>query len=146
MHEITINDNVNYQKHTYLEDFFRYCLDELNVQKAIFSVTFVDDLAIQSINRDYRGKDSVTDVISFAFEEKSKIVYNDFRFLGDIYICIPRMIVQSIEYRHSEKRELCFLSIHGLLHLLGYDHQTPTEEEVMFKLQEMLLNGKNIKR
>ena len=93
-----------------------------------------------------RNKDAVTDVISFAFEDNAKLVYNDFRVLGDIYICIPRMIDQARDYGHSEKRELSFLTVHGLLHLLGYDHQTKGEEKEMFALQELILNGEDIKR
>ena len=61
------------------------------------------------------------------------------RFLGEIYICIPRMLEQAKDYGHSEIRELAFLTCHGLLHLLGYDHQTKDEEEIMFSLQEELL-------
>ena len=75
------------------------------------------------------------------------MVYNDIRVLGDIYICIPKMINQAKEYGHSEKRELSFLALHGLLHLLGYDHVNSKEEEnIMFDLQERLLNEICIKR
>ena len=68
------------------------------------------------------------------------MLYNNVRFLGEIYICIPRMIEQSIMYHHSETRELAFLTVHGLLHLLGYDHMTKEDEEIMFGLQEVILN------
>jgi rRNA maturation RNase YbeY len=71
---------------------------------------------------------------------------DELRVLGDIYVCIPRMKEQAINYGHSEKRELSFLTVHGLLHLLGYDHQTKDEEEIMFGLQELILNGANITR
>ncbi len=74
------------------------------------------------------------------------MVYNKIRLLGEIYICIPRMKQQAIEYQHSEKRELSFLAVHGLLHLLGYDHMNKEEEKVMFELQELILNGADIKR
>ncbi len=84
-------------------------------------------------------------MISFAFEDSSDVSY-DFRFLGDIYICIPRMKEQALEYGHSEKRELSFLVVHGLLHLLGYDHQTEKEEKEMFSKQEVILNAADIKR
>ena len=101
---------------------------------------------IQTINKEYRGIDRITDVISFAFEDSGKQVYNNVRLLGEIYICIPRMIEQANEYGHSEKRELSFLAVHGLLHLLGYDHMTKEEEEIMFKKQELILDDQNIKR
>ena len=65
--------------------------------------------------------------------------------MGDIYICIPRMKEQALEYEHSIKRELSFLTVHGLLHLLGYDHRNEDEEKIMFGLQEEILNEENIK-
>jgi probable rRNA maturation factor len=73
-------------------------------------------------------------------------VYNKARVLGDIYICIPRMLEQASEYGHSIKRELSFLTVHGLLHLLGYDHMQKEDEEVMFKLQELILDETGITR
>ena len=96
--------------------------------------------------KDYRKIDRITDVISFAFEDYEDIEYNDIRMLGDIYICIPQMKRQAEEYGHSEKRELSFLAVHGLLHLLGYDHMEPEDEKEMFDLQNKLLDGYNIKR
>ena len=146
MHEITINNLVGYKGYEYLKEFLYYALDELEIKNAVFSIIFVSETRIREINRDYRNKGTVTDVISFAFEETGKRVYNDFRLLGEVYICIPQMIKQATEYGHSEKRELCFLALHGLLHLLGYDHETKEDEKVMFALQEMLLDGKDIKR
>ena len=79
-------------------------------------------------------------------EDNDDIEVAGIRVLGDIYVCIPRMKEQAINYGHSEKRELSFLTVHGLLHLLGYDHQTKDEEEIMFGLQELILNGANITR
>jgi probable rRNA maturation factor len=73
-------------------------------------------------------------------------MYNEIRMLGDIYICIPQMKRQAKDYGHSEKRELSFLAVHGLLHLLGYDHMEKEDEEKMFSLQELILNDKDIKR
>ena len=113
---------------------------------AIFSIIFVEDDEIHQINKDYRKIDRITDVISFAFEDYEDIEYNDIRMLGDIYICIPQMKRQAEEYGHSEKRELSFLAVHGLLHLLGYDHMEPEDEKVMFSLQELILDGEDIKR
>ena len=68
------------------------------------------------------------------------------RILGDIYICIPKMIEQASNYGHSIKRELSFLTVHGLLHLLGYDHMNEEDEKVMFGLQELILNEAGITR
>ena len=144
--DYSIIDNELYNEYDYLEEVIDYTLEHEKVENAIFSIIFVDDEEIHNMNRDYRGVDRVTDVISFAFEDNENIVYNNVRMLGDIYICIPQMKRQAEEYKHSEKRELSFLVVHGLLHLLGYDHMNPEDEKIMFDLQELILNGKNIKR
>ena len=68
------------------------------------------------------------------------------RVLGDIYISLEKAHSQAIEYGHSFKREICFLAVHGLLHLLGYDHQTKEDEQIMFKKQEDYLNDYGIER
>lgn len=148
MNEITINDEYGYDKdYSYLDEVFEHTLKDQKVDNAMFSVIFVNEDTIQQINKECRNIDKVTDVISFAFEDNAKMLYNDIRVLGDIYICIPKMINQAKEYGHSEKRELSFLAVHGLLHLLGYDHVNSKEEEkIMFDLQERLLNEICIKR
>ena len=144
--DITIIDNDLYKDYDYLEDVLEYTLEHEKVNNAIFSVIFVGNEEIQELNRDYRGIDRITDVISFALEDNNDIIMNEVRVLGDIYICIPRMKEQANSYGHSEKRELSFLAVHGLLHLLGYDHMTKEDEKEMFELQEMILNDKDIKR
>ena len=141
-----IEDNELYNDYEYLYDVLDHTLKNQNVDNAIFSVIFVEDEEIHTINRDYRGVDRVTDVISFAFEDNNDLVYNEIRMLGDIYICIPQMKRQAKSYSHSEKRELSFLAVHGLLHLLGYDHMNEEDEKVMFALQELILNEQNITR
>lgn len=147
MNDFTINDLGLYKDYSYLNELIEYALDYLQVKNAILSIIFVDEKTIREINRDYRQQDRVTDVISFAFEDNENIVYNDMcRPLGEIYICIPRMIEQAKEYGHSEKRELSFLTIHGLLHLLGYDHMNAKQEKEMFELQELILDDKDITR
>ena len=107
-----------------------------------FNIIIVDKEKIQQINRDYRNKDAVTDVISFAFEEVDDVKYDNIRFLGEIYICYDICLKNAKKYGNSFDREFCFLFIHGLLHLLGYDHQTKEQEEVMFKLQDEILPPK----
>ena len=141
-----IEDNELYNDYEYLYDVLDHTLKNQNVDNAIFSVIFVEDEEIHTMNRDYRGVDRVTDVISFAFEDNNDLVYNEIRMLGDIYICIPQMKRQAQSYAHSEKRELSFLAVHGLLHLLGYDHMNEEDEKVMFALQELILNEQNITR
>lgn len=142
-----VNDEYGYlSEYSYLNKVIKYTLQEENVKKAIFSITFVGKERIQEINKTYRGIDKVTDVISFAFEDEDRVLKKSLRVLGDIFICIPRMKEQAVSYGHSEKRELSFLTVHGLLHLLGYDHQTKEEEEKMFSKQELILNAADIKR
>ena len=123
-----------------------FALKYQNINNAIFNIIIVDEATIREINKIYRDKDSVTDVISFALEDDKTFIKTDFRILGDIYICLNKAKSQALEYNHSFLREIAFLSIHGLLHLLGYDHMEKEDEEVMFKLQEMILNEYGIKK
>lgn len=146
MNKFTIDNEYGYKNYKYLKKVLNCTLKHEKINNAVFSIIFVDEETIKNINRDYRGLDKVTDVISFAFEDNGKLVYNNVRLLGEIYICIPRMIEQAKEYGHSEKRELSFLAVHGLLHLLGYDHMNVEDEKKMFTLQELILDDQNIKR
>ena len=116
------------------------------LDNVIFNVILVDEEKIHELNREYRGIDRPTDVITFALEDNEDIVYDDFRLLGDIYICREKVYSQALEYGHSVLRELSFLTIHGFLHLLGYDHMNETDEKVMFKRQEEILDSYGIKR
>lgn len=115
------------------------------------SVTFVTNDAIQEINKNYRQKDMPTDVISFAMEEmgEGEIEIKDAdipTLLGDIIISVERTSEQAESYGHTFERELCFLAVHGFLHLLGYDHGTEEEEKEMFSLQETILQAFGLKR
>ena len=108
-------------------------------------VSLVDEETIHQINRDYRSVDRVTDVISFAFEDDEsdlgRIVGEEVpRILGEIFICVPRALEQAKEIGNTPERELQFLFVHGLLHLLGYDHMKPEDEAIMFPLQETILS------
>lgn len=105
------------------------------------SVILVDDEGIQIINRDYRQKDSVTDVISFAANEGDILETTDLSELGDIFINMEAMARQAQEYQHSLKREFCFLFAHGLLHCLGFDHQDQASEDLMLSTQKEILDG-----
>jgi probable rRNA maturation factor len=113
------------------------------------SVLLVENDEIRGINREFRAKDSVTDVLSFPMlhMEDGKILEEpgacDMEggrvFLGDIVISVPKALEQAQNYGHSPQRELAFLTVHGLLHLLGYDHKKPEQEEVMLARQERIL-------
>ncbi|WP_404453049.1 rRNA maturation RNase YbeY [Virgibacillus necropolis] len=120
-------------------------------QEAELSVSFVTNKDIQELNRNYRGQDKPTDVISFALQETMEdelnIIGEDMPLmLGDIVISIERAIEQAEDYNHTFERELGFLTIHGFLHLLGYDHMNDEEEKQMFQKQEDILNAFELRR
>ena len=123
------------------------------------SVSIVSPAEIQQLNNQYRQVDSVTDVLSFPTSDLGKKVIDiaqiepsslnpttDRLNLGDIIICAERAKAQAKEYGHSLKREMCFLALHGLLHLLGYDHLEPADEEEMTTLQAEILQQAGINR
>ncbi|GIO23101.1 rRNA maturation RNase YbeY [Oceanobacillus sp. J11TS1] len=118
---------------------------------AEISISFVDNKQIQVINRDYRGKDKPTDVISFAMlemeEEELQIVGEGLPVvLGDIIISVDKAKEQAEAYNHSFERELAFLALHGFLHLLGYDHMNAEDEKKMFRRQDDILGAFGIER
>lgn len=116
---------------------------------AEISVTICDNREIQRINSEQRGIDKPTDVLSFPileFDGDGNVIDSDFDMdgdyvvLGDIVISAEKAIEQAEEYGHSFKREIAFLTVHSMLHLLGYDHVTSEEDEkVMFKKQDEIL-------
>ncbi|UTL71339.1 rRNA maturation RNase YbeY [Bacillus halotolerans] len=135
-----------------VENLLQFAAEREGVQdQAEVSVTIVTNEDIQQINKEYRGKDTPTDVISFALEEEGEdeveIVGAEMPpVLGDIIISADRTREQAEEYNHSFKREPGFLAVHGFLHLLGYDHMTKEEEEEMFTKQKDLLDAYGLKR
>lgn len=129
-----------------IEKLTDYLVKYMNVENAQFNVIFINNEKIREINKSYRGIDRETDVISFALEDEKTIRVENERILGDIYISVEKAKMQAEEYGHSFKREICFLTTHGFLHLLGYDHMKKEDEEVMFKLQEEILDSYGITR
>lgn len=109
----------------------------------IVDVTIVDNETIKNINRDYRKIDKPTDVISFAFFDDDNELKNDGipNSLGQIIISYEKAEEQSHLYKHSLEREISFLFVHGLLHLLGYDHMNSHDTLIMFSLQDEILGG-----
>lgn len=129
-----------------VKKFIDFALDYLKLENVVFNIIIIDNDEIHKINKEYRGIDRPTDVISFALEDDDTFIEMNQRILGDIYISIDRAREQAKEYGHSLLRELCFLTIHGILHLLGYDHMEPEDEKVMFELQERVLDAYGIRR
>lgn len=128
-------------------------------QENFFSVDLAvtDGDTVRQFNREYRGIDAETDVLSFPYFDKLQLPvkkedFTDEAFdgkyvaLGSIMISRERVAKQAEEYGHSFERELGFLTCHGLLHLLGFDHMTPEEEKEMFGLTDAIMNGVGLKR
>ncbi|HIY58076.1 MAG TPA: rRNA maturation RNase YbeY [Candidatus Tetragenococcus pullicola] len=148
---------VSKQKVADIEKLLQFSANYLKLSETTeMSVTFMNNNQIQEINREYRGKDMPTDVISFAIEDPGEgeipIRFDDEdeidfpHELGDIMISTERAKEQAQEYGHSYDRELGFLALHGFLHINGYDHMTPEDEKEMFGLQKEILNAYGLKR
>ena len=108
---------------------------------AEISVSFIDNEAIHKLNLQYREKDKPTDVLSFPIWEKDELedgsAFDGHAVtLGDIIISAEQAKAQSEEYGHSLEREICFLAVHSVLHLLGYDHETSEEDERYMKQKQ----------
>ena len=129
------------QYYPLLQEYYDKTLEVLGMEDDyVLSVILVGPITIRRINRDYRQKDAVTDVISFALlDDEDAVEYEDDVELGDIFINRNRVFSQAEDYGHSVKREFIFLFVHGMLHLLGYDHMTKEDEEKMFALQKKIV-------
>ena len=110
-------------------------------RRAEVSVTFTDNEGIHALNREYRNVDRPTDVLSFPLSDGEDYdTDGDAVLLGDIVISLERAQTQAEEYGHSFEREVAFLTVHSMLHLLGYDHETsPEDERDMFARQDEIL-------
>ncbi len=139
-----INELSNIEELVEVKKVIDYALKTEKINNVIFNIIIVDNNYIQKLNREYRKIDSPTDVISFALEDNDDINYSPIRLLGDIYISLDKAKEQAKEYNHSLLRELSFLAVHGLLHLLGYDHMNKEDEKIMFEKQERILSSYGI--
>lgn len=130
-----------------LKEIVRFTLKKENCENGMLNIIFVNNEEIHAINKKYRGINRVTDVISFALEDDNTLINpSDMRILGDIYVSLEKALEQAKEYEHSFERELSFLVVHGVYHLLGYDHMDKTEEKIMFAKQEEVLDAFAITR
>ena len=112
--------------------------NHLNLNNKSINIILVDNDEIKRLNSSYRHKDYVTDVLTFPDGELGQ--------LGDVFISIPKCEEQAVELGHSFDRELGFLTVHGLLHAIGYNHHTDEEEEIMTSLQKEILNKAKLYR
>lgn len=128
---------------TDLEKLILSALPEKFIGADVFQIdlSIVSDEEIQRLNREYRGKDQVTDVLSFAYNESSVDfpLGEEAKPLGDIIISIDQVKRQAIEFKQGPEKEFYLLLIHGILHLLGYDHLEASEASEMEKLEDQLL-------
>lgn len=133
-----------------IEQVCRKAAEQEHLTGAEVSITIVDSTKIQELNRNYRGLDEVTDVLSFALldgeDEEFKAGAQWDKMLGDIVLCWERVLSQAQDYGHGVKRELAFLTAHGFLHLLGYDHDVIDAEKTMFARQEEVLSALGLRR
>lgn len=126
----------------YLKQYIKEILksEEVKSDKPFYlSIMLTDNKSIQVINRDYRGKDSPTDVISFAYHETEDFDIGPYDVLGDIIISLERVEEQRIEYNHSFEREFFYVLTHGVLHILGYDHIDEEDKKIMRCREEEIL-------
>lgn len=105
------------------------------------SIVLTDDETIHGYNRDFRGVDRPTDVLSFPASEGEELIGIPDGHLGDIMISVETAERQAKELGHSTEREIAFLAVHGTLHVLGYDHMTPEDEEIMTARQREIIAG-----
>lgn len=147
------NDSLkDYEK--IFKKILKHVKKELRIKGKIgMSVTLCDNEYIHELNKQYRNKDSATDVLSFAIEDNEDELLleqmkkmTSIREIGDIIISFEKANEQAVEYGHSLNREMCFLFTHGVLHLLGYDHINKTDEDIMFGLQKKILADMKIDR
>lgn len=110
------------------------------------SVRIATPQEIREANAAFRGVDRVTDVLTFPAWEGETLLAPPDGYLGDILVCRDRAVEQAAEYGHSVERELGFLAVHGVLHLLGYDHMTPEDEAVMRRKQTEILESIGLTR
>lgn len=123
-----------------LTDIAESTLTMCNITDAELSIVITTDAAVQNLNRDYRGVDAPTDVLSFETQSDDDFIVSDAGYyLGDIIIAAPTARRQAIAMGHAPIEEIKLLIIHGILHLLGYDHLTPKEKSMMWALQEKIL-------
>lgn len=151
--EIVFEDRQYYKKFdeglmNKIEDVIVACLEHEDYDTEYeVSLSFVTNDEIREINREYRGIDKVTDVLSFPMltEDDFEIEYEEFS-LGDIIISVERADEQAKEYGHSIEREICFLVCHSMFHLLGYDHMTEDEASEMQEKEKTVLKSLGITR
>ncbi|MBQ3390473.1 MAG: rRNA maturation RNase YbeY [Firmicutes bacterium] len=150
---IELNDELQQEEQllAYMKQAGELCLKneglDFDDESTEVSLSFVTPEEIRQINRDYREKDAVTDVLSFPqYNSREEILQEPYVCLGDVIICPGRAREQAEEYGHSYTREMVYLMVHSMLHLLGYDHMEEEEKAVMRAREEAVMNEMGILR
>ena len=150
---INFNNFANKELKQKIQEIFKIALNQTGAKDNIsVNITVVGRQKIKELNSEFRDVNRVTDVLSFPLLEGSDFTNAEFldvseqTDLGDIVICKSRAVEQAKEYGHSFEREFCFLALHGLLHVLGYDHIEKQDEVVMFDLQDKILKIAQMER
>jgi len=155
--------SVNEEFESYLIDVINFTLIQEDVNRKVqVSVILVDNIEIRKLNNEFRSIDLITDVLSFPMLEYEdnitfKQCYRNYEFdesfldgeelvLGDVAISLETAEEQRREYEHSFEREVAYLIVHSILHILGYDHLLKEDKELMREREESILNQLNIKR
>ena len=133
--------SINFDYKTIIKTLAKAIEDRFKDKKEC-SLVITNNEEIHYLNKTYRNIDRPTDVLSFEEERENE----DDKYLGDIIISIDKVHEQALEYGHSNEREFAFLLCHGLLHIRGYDHMEKEDEEIMFKLQDEILDQTIYKR
>ncbi|WP_068268009.1 rRNA maturation RNase YbeY [Caviibacter abscessus] len=143
-----INEVEEYFEEEKIKEYIEYILknEKENFNEKDFYVSFMvtNNKVIHEINKEYRGMDKPTDVISFAYNETENI--GPVEIIGDIIISIDKVKEQAKEFGHSDKREFYYLLTHGMLHILGHDHIEDDEKAVMREKEERYLSAYEYKR
>ena len=132
-----------------MEEGASICVEEEGLDPAMveISLTLVDADEIQALNRDYRGVDKVTDVLSFPqFDDLNEIYEDEEILLGDVVICRQQAEAQAEEFGHSVEREMVYLFVHSVCHLLGYDHMEDDEKAEMRAKEESVMERIQVTR
>lgn len=138
--DIEITDDIFKLIEDSIKEVIKY--ENLN-DNVMVSVSFVGDEEIRNLNRDFRGVDRSTDVLSFPMDDDFQI---EERILGDVVINTKRVIEQAEELGHTNEREISYLTVHSILHLLGYDHIDDSDKEIMRFHEKMIMKNLEIYR
>lgn len=155
MKQVILKDELNIENNTVIQFLFneefkiimKNYKEFFNITKSlIVDLTLTDDKTIKELNKKYRLKDKPTDVLSFDFNDS--LIYKNlpFRHMGEIVMSVETISKQAKEYNHSAKREYCYLFAHGLVHLMGYDHEEPEERKIMNNIVDKIIEPLNISR